>query len=426
MRLQLIAILLIGSLPAFGQYNGGATTTNQNTGTGGSQGPTGPAGTNGNTILNGTTTPSNTIGANGDFYLQNPTTAPCLWGPKASGAWPGSCTSLVGPAGATGSAGATGATGSAGTNGTNGNTILSGSASPTSGNGNNGDFYLQNPGTSPCLWGPKASGAWPGSCVSLVGPAGSSPPFSTITSGTNTAAAMVVGAGASLGYGSTGTIKATSVNSAASTSNSTYSILIAPATSGDQTPATVAGLTVNPSTGQVSVPSSIVTGGASLAVAAGVTGGMGFQEGSTAFTPTAGQAGLRADSVTHLFKATLNGGAEFVSAASIPAPASIVSGAPATQTIASGTATMGTAAVAPGPPCATVVTVSAPNVAATDTLTYTPNTDPTAVTGYAPSSSGSLYIWAYPTSGNVNFKVCNNTAGSITPAALTLNWKVTR
>jgi hypothetical protein len=92
---------------------------------------------------------------------------------------------------------------------------------------------------------------------------------------------------------------------------------------------------------------------------------------------------------------------------------------------ASGTAAMGTSAIASGA-CATVVTVSATGVATTDVIIYTPNTDPSAVTGYAPLSTGNLYIWAYPTANNANFRVCNSTGGSITPAALTLNWKVIR
>jgi hypothetical protein len=37
-----------------------------------------------------------------------------------------------------------------------------------------------------------------------------------------------------------------------------------------------------------------------------------------------------------------------------------------------------------------------------------------------------LTIIAYPTANNVNFKVCNNTSGSVTPGAITLNWRVTR
>lgn len=96
-----------------------------------------------------------------------------------------------------------------------------------------------------------------------------------------------------------------------------------------------------------------------------------------------------------------------------------------TTTVASGTSTMGTGAITSGT-CASAVTTTATGVATTDSIIATPNTDPTAVTGYAPSASGSLYIQAYPTSGNVNFKVCNNTSGSITPSALTLNWRVVR
>lgn len=93
--------------------------------------------------------------------------------------------------------------------------------------------------------------------------------------------------------------------------------------------------------------------------------------------------------------------------------------------IASGTAAMGTGAISSGT-CATVVTVAAAGVVTTDRIIYNPNTDPTAVTGYGPSATGSLYIWAYPTSGNVNFKVCNPSSGSITPSLLTLNFGVPR
>lgn len=59
----------------------------------------------------------------------------------------------------------TGGTGSGG-----GNTILNGAGVPSNGSGTNGDFYLRT--SNNCLYGPKASGAWPGSCVALVGAAG--------------------------------------------------------------------------------------------------------------------------------------------------------------------------------------------------------------------------------------------------------------
>jgi collagen type VII alpha len=87
----------------------------------GATGATGPAGADGKTVLNGTTAPSNGLGNNGDFYINTSTNT--LFGPKASGAWPGAGVSLVGPAGATGPKGDTGATGPAGTNGTNGNIV---------------------------------------------------------------------------------------------------------------------------------------------------------------------------------------------------------------------------------------------------------------------------------------------------------------
>jgi hypothetical protein len=79
------------------------------------------------------------------------------------------------------------------------------------------------------------------------------------------------------------------------------------------------------------------------------------------------------------------------------------------------------------PSSGTSGTIPSSNTSIGDVISATPNTDPTAISGYGPSSSGSLYIQAYPTLNNVNFKVCNNTSSSITPAsALTLNWRVSR
>lgn len=94
-------------------------------------------------------------------------------------------------------------------------------------------------------------------------------------------------------------------------------------------------------------------------------------------------------------------------------------------TIASGTAALGTSAISSAA-CATVVTASAPGVATTDVVLASFNGDPTAVTGYVPATAGMLTIIGYPTANNVNFKVCNNTSSSVTPGAITLNWRVTR
>jgi hypothetical protein len=93
-------------------------------------------------------------------------------------------------------------------------------------------------------------------------------------------------------------------------------------------------------------------------------------------------------------------------------------------TIASGTASLGTSAVGAGT-CSSAVTVAATNVATTDVVLASFNGDPTGVTGYAPGT-GMLSIVGYPSAGNVNFKQCNLTASSITPSALTLNWRVAR
>lgn len=96
-----------------------------------------------------------------------------------------------------------------------------------------------------------------------------------------------------------------------------------------------------------------------------------------------------------------------------------------TSTIAAGTAALATASIASAT-CAAAVTVVATNTATTDVVTASFNADPTAVTGYIPLTTGMLTIVGYPTAGNVNFKVCNNTGSSITPGAITLNWRVTR
>lgn len=102
-----------------------------------------------------------------------------------------------------------------------------------------------------------------------------------------------------------------------------------------------------------------------------------------------------------------------------------VEGVTITRTIASGTSALGTSEIAAGDH-ATVVTTTATGTLTTDVISWNFNADPHGVTGYAPSTNGGLFIYAYPTAGNVNFLVVNNTAAAITPGAITLNWKVLR
>jgi len=96
-----------------------------------------------------------------------------------------------------------------------------------------------------------------------------------------------------------------------------------------------------------------------------------------------------------------------------------------TVTVASGTSALGTSAISANS-CATVVTTAATGTLSTDTITWAPNADISGVTGYGVASTDGLKVYPYPTSGNVNWRVCNGTGSSITPGAVTLNWRVVR
>jgi hypothetical protein len=96
---------------------------------------------------------------------------------------------------------------------------------------------------------------------------------------------------------------------------------------------------------------------------------------------------------------------------------------PLSQTIASGTSSLATGAIGAGH-CVAAVTSAAAGVATTDAISWSFNAAPG--TGYGSLTGSGLHIQPYVTSGNVNFVVCNPTAGSITPAAAILNWRVTR
>lgn len=96
-----------------------------------------------------------------------------------------------------------------------------------------------------------------------------------------------------------------------------------------------------------------------------------------------------------------------------------------TVTVASGAQALTTTAISSAT-CSSAQTATATGTLTTDTIVATFNGDPTAVTGYVPLTTGMLTIIPYPTANAVNFKVCNNTAQSISPGAITLNWKVVR
>lgn len=116
---------------------------------------TGSPGADGKSVLYGNGAPGSGDGTDGDFWIDIDTWT--IYGPKAAGAWPAG-QSLIGPQGDPGDPGPRGAS------------ILNGSGPPSSGDGENGDFWLDT--STFDLYGPKAAGAWPGSPTSLIGPQG--------------------------------------------------------------------------------------------------------------------------------------------------------------------------------------------------------------------------------------------------------------
>ena len=93
--------------------------------------------------------------------------------------------------------------------------------------------------------------------------------------------------------------------------------------------------------------------------------------------------------------------------------------------IASGAKALATSAISSAT-CSAAQTDTATGTLTTDAIIASFNGDPTAVTGYVPLTTGMLTIIPYPTANTVNFRVCNNTLSSITPGAITINWKVVR
>lgn len=104
----------------------------------------------GGIIRFGSGAPAAAVGNNGDGYIDDQ--AWILYGPKASGAWPGQGISLIGPQGPAGVEGIPGA---------NGNTIFYGTAPPNVNEGNNGDTYIQITSSAMLVYGPKTGDAWP-------------------------------------------------------------------------------------------------------------------------------------------------------------------------------------------------------------------------------------------------------------------------
>lgn len=121
----------------------------------GEAGAVGPGGKDGSIMYSGAGVPANTIGVNGDYYLDKNTGN--LYGPKVAGAW-GTPTVLRGTNGTNGTNGAAGSNGTNGTNGTNGSTTLNGNGTPSASTGIVGDYFLDK--ANYMLYGPKTAAGW--------------------------------------------------------------------------------------------------------------------------------------------------------------------------------------------------------------------------------------------------------------------------
>lgn len=96
------------------------------------------------------------------------------------------------------------------------------------------------------------------------------------------------------------------------------------------------------------------------------------------------------------------------------------------QVVASGQAAMPTGALSGNTCSASATTATATGAATTDAIEVTYASDPTGVTGYGGGTSGGITVRPWPTSNTINFKLCNESGGSITPGALNINWRIVR
>lgn len=295
-------------------------------------------------------------------------------------------------------------------------------------------YTVELPGAQPTTGNTflSCTAANPAVCTWVAASGGSSA-FSALTSSTNSTAAMVVGTGASLAVSGSGTIAATSVPATGITGN------VPNASLATQTANTILGAVTATTPSGLAVPSCITpssalqwttgTGFSCLTSFASMTATQTLTN-KTLTNPTFTTGNFGTPTTLTLTNATNLPIATGVSGlgTGVATALGVASGSAGAVgvLVGSGTFTLGTSAIASGA-CATVVTVATTGVATTDAIEVGFSGDPTAVTGYGASATGAvLSIYPYPTAGNANVKVCNSTSASITPSALTLNFKVYR
>ena len=95
---------------------------------------------------------------------------------------------------------------------------------------------------------------------------------------------------------------------------------------------------------------------------------------------------------------------------------------PFPQTICSGQIALSTGAISSGTRATNTLSCSGLS-ATTDSISCTFSGDTNAVTGYAPSASGGLTLKTWASTNTINVDQVNDTSGSITPGAATVNCK---
>jgi hypothetical protein len=282
-----------------------------------------------------------------------------------------------------------------------------------------------------------ATGAYVANCA-----AGSSA-FNAITTGTNTTAAMTVGAGATLTYASTGILNANELL------GGTWAI---PGAIGSTTPA-------------AGYFTSIGVGSSPPTACSAVTGCWAAAEGSTLATAASGVDTMQADSTSHHFIETLNNGAKVYSpvVAALGTSGHVMvfasngidisdGGAPSgtgtvTQVVIAGTSgqintagtctitTTGTCtlsfpvadftvAVSSGTQgansCSSPFTQSVTNLTTGMVVQLGYSVSPASLTGWG--STGGMVAQGWPSAaGTLSYILCNQTASSISYSAITFN-----
>jgi hypothetical protein len=98
-----------------------------------------------------------------------------------------------------------------------------------------------------------------------------------------------------------------------------------------------------------------------------------------------------------------------------------------TQTICTGTIALRTTAIGSGAnDPAGPATATCTGLLTTDNIQLDFNGNPTGITGFTPGTAGTLTIFKWPTANTINVLYQNNTGGTITPGAVTLNYRVVR